>query len=62
MLCTKVRKETFAKNKSVIEQAYGKLHSDSVGGEINKYGYPDMGNNIYADHLPYKDWLRMNNA
>jgi hypothetical protein len=29
---------------------------------INKYGYPDMGNNLYADLLPYKDWLLLNNA
>ena len=29
---------------------------------MSKYGYPDMGNNLYADLLPYKDWVKINNA
>ena len=40
------------------------MHRESFGenSKLNKYGYPDMGNNIYADQLPYKDWVRINNA
>ena len=30
--------------------------------KLSKYGYPDMGNNIYSDQLPYKDWVMLNNA
>ena len=29
---------------------------------MNKYGYPDIGNNRYAEELPYASWLKVNNA
>ena len=29
---------------------------------MSKYGYPDIGNNLYSDQLPYADWLKVNNA
>ena len=32
------------------------------GAKINKLGYPDMGNNLYAELLPYKDWVAFNNV
>ena len=42
----------------------GKEHKAAMGEDthINKYGYPDIGNNIYSDYLPYKDWVIVNNA
>lgn len=63
-MVTNTRKETFARNKAIIEAKYGEMHRQAIGAEtsINKYGYPDMGNNLYADLLPYKDWLLLNNA
>jgi hypothetical protein len=61
---TGIRKETFARNAALIEQKYGQAHLAALGegAKINKYGYPDIGNNIYADLLPYRDWVRVNNA
>ena len=61
---TKIRSETFKRNFSLIEQKYGEMHRNELGQgtHISKYGYPDMGNNIYSDLLPYKDWIKINNA
>lgn len=61
---TGIRNETFKKNFALIENKYGEVHREALGKEtsINKYGYPDIGNNLYADLLPYKDWVRVNNA
>ena len=61
---TAVRKETFARNYAILEQTLGKYHREAMGEDthINKYGYPDIGNNIYSDLLPYKDWIKVNNA
>ena len=63
-LVMNIRKETFQRNHALIEQKYGEMHREAFGSDakINKLGYPDMGNNIYGDLLPYKDWVRMNNA
>ena len=60
----KVRKETFGRNFEIIDEKFGELHKKELGEDTNisKYGYPDMGNNIYSDLLPYKDWIRINNA
>ena len=60
----KVRKETFGRNYEIIEEKFGDIHKKELGLDtyISKYGYPDMGNNIYSDLLPYKDWIRINNA
>ena len=30
--------------------------------KLSGYGYPDMGNNVYSDELPYSDWFKINNA
>lgn len=64
VMSTVTRKNTFARNKSIIEAKYGKEHREAFGEDthINKFGYPDMGCNIYADLLPYKDWVTLNNA
>jgi hypothetical protein len=63
-MVTMTRKQTFYKNRAVIEEKYGKTHKQEIGEDtsISKYGYPDMGGNLYADLLPYKDWILMNNA
>ena len=60
----KVRKETFGRNFEIIEEKFGEMHTKELGPDtkLSKYGYPDMGNNIYSDLLPYKDWIRINNA
>ena len=64
VLVTMTRKETFARNHALIEQKYGEKHREAFGedAKINKMGYPDMGNNLFSDLLPYKDWVKMNNA
>lgn len=64
ILVTMTRGETFGRNLAVIEQKYGEVHRQALGEDkkISKYGYPDMGGNIYADLLPYKDWVKMNSA
>ena len=64
MLVTKTRGETFARNYAVLEKNFAEKHEEAMGQgtKINKYGYPDMGNNLYADKLPYIDWVRINNA
>ena len=61
---TKVRGITFGRNHALIDEKYGKIHEESLGEgmKISKYGYPDMGNNIYSDLLPYRDWIKINNA
>ena len=48
--CTKIREKTFGKNLAVIEDKYGESHKKAFGDDtkINKYGYPDMGNNLYS--------------
>ena len=57
------RKETFGRNYAVIQDEYGKIHEEQLGGEkISKLGYPDMGGNLYSELLPYKDWIKINNA
>ena len=60
----KARIDTFSRNYSLIEDKFGHIHKETFGGEskLNKFGYPDMGNNLYADVLPYADWVKMNNA
>lgn len=64
MMVIDVRKETFSRNLSLLEAKYGKEHRESFGEgtSVSKYGYPDMGGNLYADLLPYKDWVRLNSA
>jgi len=64
VLVTATRKETFTKNAAVIEQNFGRKHREAFGEDtkLSRYGYPDMGNNIYADLLPYRDWVTINNV
>ena len=55
VLVTATRKSTFYRNRALIEDKYGKTHRDAFGPEskLNRFGYPDMGNNLYGDLLPY---------
>lgn len=64
ILVTNTRKETFKKNYAQIAKKYDKEHKEAFGQdtEINRLGYPDMGNNRFADLLPYRDWIKMNNV
>ena len=57
-----VRKETFGRHYALLEEKYGAVHREVLGTPVNKYGYPDIGNNLYADLLPYRDWVRINNS
>ncbi|TNV75998.1 hypothetical protein FGO68_gene3472 [Halteria grandinella] len=61
---TGIRKDTFARNYALIDKKFSALHKEALGNDqkINKYGYPDIGNNIYSELLPYRDWVRVNNA
>ena len=58
------RYRTFYRNRAVIDEKYGKVHKEAMGEDtsLNKFGYPDMGNNLYSDLLPFKDWIMINNA
>ena len=48
------------KKKEVI--AYAEAHKKAMGDEIDKNGYPDMGNGPISQQLDYADWLSINNA
>ena len=58
------RKESFEKNRAVIEEKFGETHRKEFGenSKLSVLGYPDMGNNLYAMQLPHKAWLTINNA
>ena len=55
VLVTLTRKDTFKRNYGIIERKYGEAHREAFGEDtkINRFGYPDMGNNLYGDLLPY---------
>ncbi|CAI2377312.1 unnamed protein product [Moneuplotes crassus] len=63
-LTMRARFKTFRKNRALVESRYGETHRKNFGpdSKISSLGYPDMGNNIYADCLPYNDWIHMNNV
>ena len=56
-----VRKETFGKNRALIEKEWGEKHRKETGQELHSYFYPDNGTNIYSDSLPYNAWIKINN-
>lgn len=64
VVVTMARKETFQRSYPQIEKKYGEKHREAFGEDarINRLGYPDMGNNLFADQMPYKEWMAMNNA
>lgn len=41
---------------------FGSEHKNSIGLDIEKGGYPDMGNGRYSAKLNYEQWYRFNNA
>jgi glutathione S-transferase len=41
---------------------FGEQHKTSTGVEIEKGGYPDMGNGRYSAKLSYDQWYKFNNA
>lgn len=41
---------------------FGTEHKNSTGLDIEKGGYPDMGNGRYSSRLSYEQWYRFNNA
>jgi hypothetical protein len=41
---------------------FGEEHKLVTGLDIEKGGYPDMGNGRYSAKLPYQEWYRFNNA
>ena len=59
-----VRKETFYRNRALLEKKFGDKHREAFGpnAKLSYYGYPDMGSNLYSDILSYKDWHAINNA
>ena len=63
-MCIIARSQTFGRNAAALEAEFGEVHRQAFGenAKLHKLGYPDMGCNIYADILPYKDWYRLNNA
>ena len=59
-----IRGETFGRNFAILEQKFGELHKKELGEQcqLSKYGYPDLGNNLYSDELSYGDWVKINNG
>lgn len=45
-----------------MKKYFGEEHKNATGKEIEKGGYPDMGNGKYSAKLSYEDWYRFNNA
>lgn len=56
----KLRGELF--NEEYMKKNFGEEHKSATGKEIEKGGYPDMGNGKYSAKLSYEDWYRFNNA
>jgi len=45
-----------------MNQHFGVEHKQLFGKEIEKGGYPDMGNGRYSQKLSYEQWYKFNNA
>ena len=56
----KLRGEVF--NEEFMKKYFGEEHKNATGKEIEKGGYPDMGNGKYSAKLSYEDWYKFNNA
>lgn len=56
----KLRGELF--NEEFMKKYFGEEHKNATGKEIEKGGYPDMGNGKYSAKLSYEDWYKFNNA
>jgi glutathione S-transferase len=56
----KVRGEIFT--EEFMKTNFGDEHKTATSTEIQKGGYPDMGNGRYSAKLSYEQWYRFNNA
>lgn len=56
----RVRSQVFT--EEFMKSKFGRVHTEEVGGDIGKGGYPDMGSGKYSQELSYGDWYRFNNA
>jgi glutathione S-transferase len=56
----KIRGEIFTED--FMKTHFGDEHKTATGSEIQKGGYPDMGNGRYSAKLSYEQWYRFNNA
>ena len=56
----KVRGEIFT--EEYMKSNFGEEHRKATGVEIEKGGYPDMGNGRYSSKLTYEQWYKFNNA
>ena len=45
-----------------MKSNFGEDHKRATGNEIEKGGYPDMGNGKYSGKLTYEQWYKFNNA
>jgi glutathione S-transferase len=56
----KLRGEYFT--KEFMEEHFATEHKQTTGKDIEKGGYPDMGNGRYSAKLSYDKWYKFNNA
>jgi hypothetical protein len=60
------RSKVFKNNEALWRRplllGYAEDHKKKFSGEIDKNGYPDMGNGLFAQQLSYSDWVDINNA
>jgi len=60
------RRAVFKNNEALwrrpLLQGYADEHKKKFGSEIDKQGYPDMGNGLFSQQLSYSDWVDINNA
>eukprot|EP01017_Pseudomicrothorax_dubius_P037616 TRINITY_DN5537_c0_g1_i4.p1 TRINITY_DN5537_c0_g1~~TRINITY_DN5537_c0_g1_i4.p1 ORF type:complete len:199 (-),score=37.01 TRINITY_DN5537_c0_g1_i4:139-735(-) len=47
-------------NKQYMESNFGEIHKKTFGSNIQREGYPDMGNGFYSTKLGYKEWYKFN--
>jgi glutathione S-transferase len=56
----KIRGEIFT--EEFMKTHFADQHKSATGEEVQKGGYPDMGNGRYSDKLSYEQWYKFNNA
>jgi hypothetical protein len=60
------RRTIFKNNEALwrrpLLQGYAEEHKKKFSSEIDKQGYPDMGNGLFSQQLSYSDWVDFNNA
>lgn len=48
--------------KSFMEENFGEQHFGLFANHLGAGGFPDNGNGIYSDKLPYSQWFELNCA